>query len=344
MSLTAKQQIKRKNVILGTLTVGIAVIALFFVIKHFYKSDAAVKTTTKTNTVGIVKLADVIKNHPRYNDIRKLEGERSQIAAQMSSISHAAMLEGKIRNDSFANFTQQKAQMRVDISNKILQNKMIDKEKQLREQLAPQKAADFEKISSKYQTPIFNYTLQLDNAKNLRLSPTQIDELNSKMMQLKKERAAEIHKVGNAYENMIKQALEDYYQAQLKEMQAKITDANKKDAMAMEKTEAGFSEQQTAMLKQQDDKLKQQKQDFLSLQKELTDKNDEIKALKEAIYSDIRSKAAIIAQKEHLSIIFADRATEDLLDWDWNEYLKEQLVVSRTTKDITSELITELKK
>ncbi|WP_196593087.1 coiled-coil domain-containing protein [Pectinatus sottacetonis] len=351
MSSTNKQQYrKKKNIILGTAIIIIACIILFFIIKHFYK-PAAVHNPPILYAAGVIDINKVIKVHPRYEEFLKLQSERvsleskiDALSGNMNDLAKTFNSRDKVVNESFLNFTQQRENMRNHIAYKVLQNKMTDKEKELRQQVAGQKSADIKKISDNYKTDIFNCTLKLDNADNLRLTYDQIIEIKTQLTALKKEQAEKIHTVNMKYEMYIKNQLDAYYAEQIKQFRAKLAAENDNDRQLADKKLLEFKAKRDEILNQQAAQMNTQKKDILKVQHDLMNKNDEINALKETMINDIRVKVAKIAVNDHLNIVFINQdSLDDEAIESMDDYLKRQVVKGASTQDITDAVVKEFR-
>lgn len=336
----------KKKAVAGAMVIILAV-AGFFLLKYFHKVPA--QRTQQNYGAGVIKLSEVLKVHPRYNDLMKLYGERTIIAAQLMALPKDSAIVGELPNElnnDFTDLAQQKSEMGVKVINEKLQNEMIDKEKQLRAQIAEAKNADIKVVTDKYENAIFNCSLKLDNAESMRLTPNQIETLQQEMARLKKERFEKIRAVGQSYENYVQGQLGTYYAQRLQYYQSNLS-AEQANVLAQANEEKkAFADNKEKMMKEQTKKLNENRMMYLTLYKKYTDKNNEIRALRESMIDDIASKVSMFAVANHLDIVYVDRedvaneivATDD----DWDAFLGEQLTVSPAVRDITSEITAQM--
>lgn len=345
-AVTAKYQLKnRKNAVAGIIAIAIVLLAAFFLLKYFHKP--AVKTSP-TYSAGVIKLNEVLKTHPRYNDLLKLYSERESIAAEMRALPadpSAAKLTDDMEN-AFVDFAQQKNDMGIQIMNSNLQDEMIAKEKDLRAQIADSMKADIKKENDKYENAIVNCSLKLDNAESLRLTPDEVNNLQGEMAQLKNERAAKVNAVVGKYENYVQAELHKYYAERVKYFQGVLAQKNADNLAGVDAQQTAFKDKRDAMIKEQTDEIAERKKSYIALWKKLDDKNSEIKTLRESMINDIASKASMFAVMYHLDVIYAD--PEDELDEifstddEWDSLFDNQVVTTASVRDITGDVIKQM--
>lgn len=295
---------------------------------------------------GVVNIGKVLKAHPRYHDLLQLYGEKADLAFRLKSLSKntAEQILPEDNTEAFHGFAQQKNDMTVNLLNGKLSNEMIDKEKDLRAQIAADKRAEIKKQSDKYENAIFNCSLKLDNADNMRLTPDEIEALQQEMTRLKQERAAKIKAVLAKYESYVQAQLGQYYNDRLHDFQSMASQKAAENTAEADKEQAEFSAQKNDMAAQQANKTEQRK-NYFALLKEYADKNQEIRQLHQSMLDDISVKASMFAVRYHLSIIYAaDDDNNELLsdDDDWSRFFDEQVVVTDGVRDITADVIEQM--
>lgn len=348
VSHTNKQlAIKKRNAVVGAIAVIIVLLLAVFLARHFYK-PAAVPLPNESNA-GVVSIGRILKAHPQYADLEKLYDERAAITEKMHTLSNDSLGDKTdAENDkaAFEEFAQQKNSMGQQIINKKLQSEMTDKEAALRKQIADNRAEDIKEISDEYRNEIFNCSLKLDNASNLRLSSDDVDQLNAQIVQLKKERAEKVRAVLTKYNDYIEQQLGEYYSQQLNDLQGKVGERDKQNNEQISQAAAEFQQKRADMLKEQTEKINSRKKAYFDLLKELDDKDSEIDALREMMIRDISMKASKVAAMYQLDIIYIDSndSSDEMIfgNDDLDEYFKNLTVPASSVRDVTDAIIEQM--
>ncbi|WP_196591353.1 hypothetical protein [Pectinatus frisingensis] len=341
---------KKKTSIIGAVTVVIILVAIALVIKYFYKP--AVSPSPNEIKAGIVDINQVLKIHPQYRELVDLRNERVKIIEKITALSKetktgtddAAAVESI--NGIFNGFAQQKDDMRQRIVKQKLQDDMLDREKQLRAAVANSRAADIESVSNEYENAIFNCSLKLDNAENLRLSDDDINNLNEQMFQLKKERAEKIHAVMAKYESQISAQLSEYFAERIAALQADADNKNEKNNQEISAQANEFQKQKDELSQKKQDMLNSRKKLYFNLFNQLDEKNKEIDALQKAMIQDIAAKAAKIAIVRHLDIVYANQqgisdekiGTDEIFD----KYFENNIITTSSVQNITADVMQEM--
>lgn len=342
-----KQPSKRgRNAAVGAVVVTAVLISAFFAVKYFSR-PVAVKTSSNYSA-GVIKLGEVIKLHPRYNDLRRLYDERTAIAAELSK-QPGPILQGKSDNETaeaFSDLAQQKEDMGMRVVDRKLQDELIAKEKSLRAQIADQKAAEMKTENDKYENAIFNCSLKLDNAENLRLTPDEIDNLQKEIIRLKKERSSKVRAVSEKYESYIQKELGQYYSDRLNHFKGTLAERDTDNLAKADSQKTAFENAREEMIKRQADEIADRRKTYLALLKAFDNKNSEINALRESMISDIAAKASKFAIMYHLDIIYADQqqiSNDTFLTKDeWSSLFSDQIVTTPSVRDITDDVLKQM--
>ncbi|WP_182187773.1 hypothetical protein [Pectinatus frisingensis] len=341
---------KKKTSIIGAVTVVIILVAIALVIKYFYKP--AVSPSPNEIKAGIVDINQVLKIHPQYRELVDLRNERVKIIEKITALSKetktgtddAAAVESI--NGIFNGFAQQKDDMRQRIVKQKLQDDMLDREKQLRAAVANSRAVDIKSVSNEYENAIFNCSLKLDNAENLRLSDDDINNLNEQMFQLKKERAEKIHAVMAKYESQISAQLSEYFAERIAALQADADNKNEKNNQEISAQANEFQKQKDELSQKKQDMLNSRKKLYFNLFNQLDEKNKEIDALQKAMIQDIAAKAAKIAIVRHLDIVYANQqgiSDEEIgTDEIFDKYFENNIITTSSVQNITADVMQEM--
>lgn len=336
-----QRQFSKKNIAAGLAVLIIACFAFWLWQKTAVKREPFVPAD-----MGVVDMQQVMRHHPQYQKLMQLLGEKllleQKISQQESSGLSPALMQ-PLKPQAFFGVAEQKVQMEAYNSYHLLQNELVLKRKKLQENMAVPEKEAIKQINAAYENIIFNCTLQLDNADNLRLDDEQIAALQERLLQLKKERDGKIAAVKKSYLSLIEKELGAYRDKRLGEISEQAEAQRAQQLMEANSKAQDFQNQSAAILK---DKLTAAAEKKASLQKlylEISNKNEEIKALRQAMVQDIKSQAMRLAIKEHLSLVIAaDSAPVNItLPFEvlFEHSLQNQVALTDKVKDITPQLI-----
>ncbi|MDQ0203081.1 hypothetical protein [Pectinatus haikarae] len=335
-----------RNAAVGAVVLIAVLISAFFAVKYFSRPIA--DKPSSNYSAGVIRLSEVIKLHPRYNDLRKLYDERTAIAAEISK-QPGNIPQEKSDNETaeaFSNLAQQKDDMGIRIVDRKLQDELVAREKSLRAQVADPKSAEMKTENDKYENAIFNCSLKLDNAENLRLTPDEIDNLQKEIMRLKKERSAKVRAVSEKYESYIQKELGKYYSDRLNHFKGTLTERDADNLAKADSQKAAFENAREEMIKRQNDEMTDRRKTYLALLKAFDNKNSEINALREIMINDIAAKASKFAVMYHLDIIYADQqqiSNDTFLTKDgWDSLFSDQIVTTSSVLDITDDVLKQM--
>ena len=299
--------------------------------------------------VGVVDLQTVMQAHNAYGELVKLRAERAALAADLD-MDRRLLLElttPKAADQPFKDAVTQKRDQAVHTQREAQLAQLRETEQRQRQATQPAYAAARDDINGAYLNAIFNIRLKLDNAKSMRLSPEDVQDLQKQLAALQQERGEK------------QQELEARYEASIA---AYTTALAEKNGIELQNTAATTEQLQAAELKKQSDAQRRnaeavqnnmldaaaRRQRMAKKQAELTAKDQEIAVMEEQMLKEIASKAAKLAVLHHLKLILANPSvnlaaipTGMLHVGAWPE--KYVPLVNGDALDLTAELVQELK-
>ena len=331
MQENKKDKSRKSAIITGVICVLLCIIgALYIWHKQTQKPPVQLDVNSAIATVDIDKL---MSKHSDYAKLEKLQAEKILILIKLKSY---ALNTEQLQPPQVDPASQVFEQV-VDEQNNLqeikakqqLKEETITKEHEIRQRLSIEKNKAETLITDKYTNAIFNCTMKLDNAENLRLTQEEKDNLLTLLEQLKKERGENVALIEQQYLGINVQKIHQIdVQNSLERQQAE------------QKREAQYLQDRLQM-------LQARKKDSERLIILLHTKENEINLLKRSILKDIASKAMKIAIQKHLKLVIADvPATLDFfgnikID-NFDDTVLNGMVVGADAIDITDDVMAEL--
>ena len=188
MQENKKDKSRKSAILTGVICVLLCIIgALYIWHKQTQKPPVQLDVNSAIATVDIDKL---MSKHSDYAKLEKLQAEKTLILIKLKSYAlNTEQLQPPQVNPASQVFEQV-----VDEQNNLqeikakqqLKEETITKEHEIRQRLSIEKNKAETLITDKYTNAIFNCTMKLDNAENLRLTQEEKDNLLTLLEQLKK--------------------------------------------------------------------------------------------------------------------------------------------------------------
>ena len=228
-----------------------------------------------------------------------------------------------------------------------LKEETITKEHEIRQRLSIEKNKAETLITDKYTNAIFNCTMKLDNAENLRLTQEEKDNLLTLLEQLKKERGENVALIEQQYNLKVADELMKWRAQREQELGINVQKIQQIDVQNSLERQQAEQKREAQYLQDRLQMLQARKKDSERLIILLHTKENEINLLKRNILKDIASKAMKIAIQKHLKLVIADvPATLDFfgnikID-NFDDTVLNGMVVGADAIDITDDVMAEL--
>lgn len=279
--------------------------------------------TTPQSTVGVVAVNKAIQAHSKYPAVEQLQQEINTLQRQITAIKDqpSPAPGGSLTAAAAASINQaaeQEFTAKMAAKHEALSAQFNERARELRQELEEKLAAYTQEIDKDYHPQIFNLQLKL---KTVRLTEEEAKALQGELEKLQNERGAklaakqselakEMEAALAAEKDRLNQELAAYQQALNAELQQKV--AAEKAALAsrsLPQTVAPAAGEARA-----------------ELERQLAAKQQELKALQQAINKDLEDKVAQIAGKRGLTTVLTE------------------VGVNVSAVDITDSVIAEFKK
>lgn len=345
------QKYNKKHIIIGAVCLLLIAIGSFYIWhRYMQKHPSPVEVSSAVGTVDIDKL---LPEHPDYPKLLQLQTEKMAIIAQLKLYATQSGSQQPIPQinpapEVFTQVVTQQDNLQELNVNQILRERTVYNENKIRASMADKKNAEIKAINDKYFNEILNCTIKLDNAKNLKLTKEQQEELLSRMESLKRERGEAVAQLEQKYNIQVAKELM-IWRAQA-EAEINSQNAAKHQENVAASNISQQQEQQRTQEYMQDrlQMLQSRKEDSKRLLILLHTKDNEMMLLQQKMLKDISDKAAKVAIIKHLSMVVANVpmnenffGNPDILGFNRNVF--SGMVIGVDSVDITDDVLTELK-
>lgn len=337
------------SIIVGVVCVILCIISVGYIWhKHNQKPSVQVDVTSAVATVNMEKL---MEKHDDYPKLLKLQAEKILIMIKLKSY---ALNTEQIQPPE-VNPASQVFEQVVDEQNNLqeikarqqLKEETITKEHEIRQKLSVEKNKAESLITDKYTNAIFNCTMKLDNAENLRLTQEEKENLLALLEQLKKERGENVAVLEQQYNLKVADELMKWRAQREQELGLNIQKIHQMDVQNSLLRQQAEQERDAQYLQDRLEMLQARKKDSERLIVLLHTKENEINLLKKSMLKDISSKATKVAIQKHLKLVVADvPANIDFLGNikvdNFDDTVLNGMVVGVDSIDITEDVMAEL--
>lgn len=346
------QSYNKKHIFIGAVCLLLIAIGSFYIWhRYMQKNSSPVEVSSAVGTVDIDKL---LPNHPDYPKLLQLQTEKMAIIAQLKSMtttennSQQPIPEVNPAPDVFTEVVTQQDTLQDLNTKQALRERTAYQENKLRAAVADQKNAKIKQINDKYFNEILNCTIKLDNAKNLRLTKEQQDELLTQMENLKHERGEAVAKLEQKYNIQIAKELLTWRAQQEAEISSSNAQKHQENVAASNISQQQEQQRTQAYLQDRLQMLQSRKEDSKRLLILLHTKDNEIALLQKKMLKDISDVVTKVAVAKHLSMVVANVpinenffGNPDILDFNRNVF--SGMIIGVDSVDITDDILTELK-
>lgn len=345
------QTYNKKHIIIGAVCLLLIAIGSFYLWhKYMQKTSSPVEVSSAVGTVDIDKL---LPEHPDYPKLLQLQTEKMAIIAQLKNMANENGTNEPIPEvnpapDVFTEVITQQDTLQDLNMNQVLREETAYQENKIRASLANQKNAEIKQINDKYYNEILNCTIKLDNAKNLRLTKEQQEELLTRMENLKHQRGDAVAQLEQKYNVQVAQELMAWRAQREAQIQAGNAQKHQENVVASNASQAQEQQRSQAYLQDRLQMLQSRKEDSKRLLILLHTKDNEIALLQQKMLKDISDVATKVAVMKHLSMVVANVpmnenffGNPDILNFNRNVF--SGMVIGVDAQDITDDVLTELK-
>lgn len=201
-TLKAKTDRNRKiSIIVGVICILVCIIGILY-IWHRQKQKPPVQLDVNS-AVATVDIDKLLVNHSDYGKLEKLQAEKILILMKLKSYTlNIEQLQPPQVNPAsqvFEQVVEEQNNLQEIKAKQQLKEETITKEHEIRQKLSIEKNKAETIVTDKYTNAIFNCTMKLDNAENLKLTQDEKDKLLALLNQLKKERGENIALIEQQY-------------------------------------------------------------------------------------------------------------------------------------------------
>ncbi|MBP2645311.1 MAG: outer rane chaperone Skp (OmpH) [Firmicutes bacterium] len=266
---------------------------------------------SQQSTIGLVDMGQLIKSHPKYAELEKLQNEYNQMGQQLGASEQRP--NGSNGNLERMNAANEEYSTRMQVKQNQISSQLQSTAKDVESQLSTELNAYAQELQKEYQSRIISLQLK---KKTLELTKEQAEALQAEEDKLQKELsektdakrqelAQKMNAIMSEKQANAKTEMDAYAQTLHSEIADKLQNGNDgaNQKLSMSETGAQSDAERSLVFKQQ-----------------------EIKALQERIVTDIKDKVAILAAKMGLELVLTEAK------------------VNVSAIDITSQAITEINK
>lgn len=313
------------------------------------ETDVPPVTAESHTSLGVVDIREAMKAHNAYETLENVRRERQRIETELVLAQRmlVSLSAPQASRTPFEDAARQKEKQVTIRAHGEFMEKLAALEKAKREELKPAYEAARDEINAAYFNEIFNIQLKLDNAKSMRLTEQETQELENRLRALQRERGGRQFDLWQRYEGQIheyREALAAEHGVNLAELRQKTSEELR--AEELRRQAEAQARNAAAIQKNLLDaaKLRERVQEK---QQALHNKEQELQAMEEAMLHEIASKAAKLAVRHHLSCIFArafaplPRALPE--GTGFSEFRLAEGLVNVGAKDLTEELVQEMR-
>lgn len=345
----AQKKRRRANVLAGLLCLLAAGMCIFYI---WHKHNSSKPAEDVPSAVAVVNMDKLVEAHPGYAKLQTLEAEKLVLAGRLRSYAIDARSERAAQDLNpaagvFSEVLDQQDNLRDIQSRQQLKEETAAKENELRDAIADERNEAVQKINDRYYNEILNCTIKLDNAKNLRLTKAEQEELLNRLDELKKERGRAVFELEQQFNLRVAKEMIQWRTQREKELGLGNAAAHQSDADDSMQRQQAERLRDAQYVQDRLQMMNARRKDSIRLLVVLHTKDNEIALLKKSILRDISSKAAKVAIKKHLKLVVANgRLNRDSFSKagsPFEQHVFGGIAVGVDAEDITDDILAELK-
>ncbi len=347
----AEQQngIKRKKIIIGVICLVLIAAGIFY---FWHKNTAPKVQEDVSSAIATVDINRLMEKHPDYPKLVRLQIEKMQIFNQLKNytVDDPALksnVEITPAENVFSEVVEEQDNLRNIKSQQQLKEETAAKENELRNKMADERNSAIQELSNRYLNEILNCTVKLDNAKNLRMTEDEKQELLSRLETLKKQRGQAVYELEQQFNMRVAKELMDWRQQRAQELGIADASARQKDVEDSQMKQQVERQRDSQYLQDRLEMMNARKKDSARLLVLLHTKDNEVKLLQKNILKDIGKLATKVAVQKHLKLVVTNVAIDregfgNKMNLGFTSNILSGMVIGVDAEDITNDILNEM--
>ncbi len=340
---------KRKSVIIVIICLILVAAGIFY---FWHKNTAPKVQEDVSSAIATVDINKLMEKHPDYPKLVRLQIEKMMIFNQLKNYavddpSLKSNVEITPAENVFSEVVQEQDNLRNIKSQQQLKEETAAKENELRNKMADERNSAIQELSNRYLNEILNCTVKLDNAKNLRMTQDEKQELLARLETLKKQRGQAVYELEQQFNMRIAKELMDWRQQRAQELGMADASERQKDVEDSQAKQQLEQRRDNQYLQDRLQMMNARKKDSARLLVLLHTKDNEVKLLQKNILKDIGKLATKVAVQKHLKLVVTNVAIDrdgfgNKMNLGFTSNLLNGMVIGVDAEDITDDILNEM--
>ncbi len=340
---------KRKSVIIVIICLILVAAGIFY---FWHKNTAPKVQEDVSSAIATVDINKLMEKHPDYPKLVRLQIEKMMIFNQLKNYavddpSLKSNVEITPAENVFSEVVQEQDNLRNIKSQQQLKEETAAKENELRNKMADERNSAIQELSNRYLNEILNCTVKLDNAKNLRMTQDEKQELLARLETLKKQRGQAVYELEQQFNMRIAKELMDWRQQRAQELGMADASERQKDVEDSQAKQQLEQQRDNQYLQDRLQMMNARKKDSARLLVLLHTKDNEVKLLQKNILKDIGKLATKVAVQKHLKLVVTNVAIDrdgfgNKMNLGFTSNLLNGMVIGVDAEDITDDILNEM--
>ncbi len=340
---------KHKSVIIVIICLILVAAGIFY---FWHKNTAPKVQEDVSSAIATVDIHKLMEKHPDYPKLVRLQIEKMMIFNQLKNYavddpSLKSNVEITPAENVFSEVVQEQDNLRNIKSQQQLKEETAAKENELRNKMADERNSAIQELSNRYLNEILNCTVKLDNAKNLRMTQDEKQELLARLETLKKQRGQAVYELEQQFNMRIAKELMDWRQQRAQELGMADASERQKDVEDSQAKQQLEQQRDNQYLQDRLQMMNARKKDSARLLVLLHTKDNEVKLLQKNILKDIGKLATKVAVQKHLKLVVTNVAIDrdgfgNKMNLGFTSNLLNGMVIGVDAEDITDDILNEM--
>ncbi len=340
---------KHKSVIIVIICLILVAAGIFY---FWHKNTAPKVQEDVSSAIATVDIHKLMEKHPDYPKLVRLQIEKMMIFNQLKNYavddpSLKSNVEITPAENVFSEVVQEQDNLRNIKSQQQLKEETAAKENELRNKMADERNSAIQELSNRYLNEILNCTVKLDNAKNLRMTQDEKQELLARLETLKKQRGQAVYELEQQFNMRIAKELMDWRQQRAQELSMADASERQKDVEDSQEKQQLEQQRDNQYLQDRLQMMNARKKDSARLLVLLHTKDNEVKLLQKNILKDIGKLATKVAVQKHLKLVVTNVAIDrdgfgNKMNLGFTSNLLNGMVIGVDAEDITDDILNEM--
>lgn len=346
-------QTRRKEIIVGALLAAVAVCLGAWLVKTYIDGKtSAPPAAGAPGTIATIDLTKVTAAHKSQSRLGELRAELKELQAEETGILPEPTPQAPQAVDQpfDESVWQKNAQAAIGEAAEIMRYK-----KELTAQYTKETESEYlaqrNEINERYLNAILNLRLKIDNSEALGISKQKVEEMETLIVSLQRERGEFQQELENKHQAEIKERVDAVIKERFGDWQQRMRALKAEQEAAAARAQAEAQNRNVRMMEDQLNTVNVRNYLLKVAQKreEIAQKEQEIYSLESHIFNDVASQAAKLAIMHHLTLIVTNPAAnlEYLIPWPNRVGAPPEQygrVVGAHTIDLTDDIIREINK